>query len=93
VVKRGNQERSTFLSLYSLAFRLAARLPILKVMKVEQYYKDGRTHWRYYCDSCEALIGDTAPMAQHLLRDDETNNHCPICGGKITKDKPPSKPQ
>jgi len=40
-------------------------------MRTEIYYKDGRKQWKYYCDSCKVLIGDSAPGEIHLPRSNQ----------------------
>lgn len=57
-------------------------------MRTEEYFRDGRRQWRYYCDTCKALIGNTAPGESHLPRSNELQNICPICGKEITKKNP-----
>jgi hypothetical protein len=47
------------------------------------YDKNSRQHYRTYCDSCHALIGDTAPMKEHLPRSNEISDVCPLCQEKI----------
>ena len=42
-----------------------------------------RRQWKIRCDSCNAVIGDTGPGKDHLPRENEISNICPICGGKI----------
>jgi hypothetical protein len=54
----------------------------------ENYYEkygrnQQRLQWKTYCDSCHALLGDTAPGKDHLPRENEKSNVCPICKGKI----------
>lgn len=53
-------------------------------MEVKTYYKDGRKQWRCYCDTCKALVGDTAPGEYHLPRSNELENICPFCGKSLT---------
>jgi len=61
-------------------------------MRTETYYKGGRKQWKYYCDSCKALIGDTAPGENHLPQSNQIENICPRCGKAITKkDNPPKQ--
>jgi RNase P subunit RPR2 len=57
---------------------------------IENYYdKSGRHQWRTYCDTCHALVGDTAPLKEHLSRQDSISNTCPKCGGKIVDSEAP----
>jgi len=54
----------------------------------DNYYdKDGRHQWRIYCDTCHALLGDSAPGEDHAPRG--TDNMCPKCNGKIHDDNAP----
>jgi len=42
-----------------------------------------RRQSRTYCDSCHALVDDTGPCKEHLPRENQISNKCPVCGGKI----------
>jgi rRNA maturation endonuclease Nob1 len=47
------------------------------------YDKSGRHQWRTYCDTCHALVDDTAPGKDKLSWENRKSEICPKCGGQL----------
>jgi hypothetical protein len=55
------------------------------------YEKGGRRQRRTYCDSCHALVDDTAPGKDKLPWANRNSEICPQCGGKMDVSSSPGE--